>query len=70
MKPQTSKISFCLTAISKMKENFIELIIILPFSIRQIDSPFLHTKIMIMSSNEHFRQKNGPISEISSILFF
>ena len=26
-----------------------------------LDSPFLHTKMLIVSSNEHFRQQNAQL---------
>ena len=50
------EIPFCLTTISKVKWKIIGLIILMPFSCDSLDSPFLHMEMLIMSSNERFRQ--------------
>ena len=50
-----------------MKHHWIDYL--MPFPFPGLDSPFPHLKMLIMSSNEHFRQKKCPINEFTSIVF-
>ena len=50
-----------------MKYHWINYLI--PFPSDRLDSPFLHLKILTMSSSKRFRQKKCPVNEISSIVF-
>ena len=56
LQPQTMKIPFCLTTISKMELNIVGLSILTLFPSNRLDSPFFHTQMLLMSSNERFRQ--------------
>ena len=51
----------------EMKYHWIDYL--MPFPSQRLDSPFLHSKMLIMSSNERFRQKKCPINEFLSIVF-
>ena len=51
----------------EMKYHWIDYLMPLPSD--RLDSPFLHSKILIMSSNERFRQQNAQLIKFQVLYF-
>ena len=51
-----------------MKYHWIDYFMSFPSG--RLDSPFLHSKMLIMSSNERFRKQNAQLMKLQSIFFF